>query len=104
MQRSSRVDYDAIAELYDSTPNREKSVDPSCPPISKLRLPPSSTTTTTTDTTKASTISPPQTSTAGAARLSWPNDKGSNDRPLPTVACTACRRPNSTTSMRQSLP
>jgi ubiquinone/menaquinone biosynthesis C-methylase UbiE len=28
MQRSSRVDYDAIAELYDSTPHREKSVDP----------------------------------------------------------------------------
>jgi hypothetical protein len=25
MQRSSRVDYDAIAELYDSTPHREKS-------------------------------------------------------------------------------
>jgi len=57
----------------------------SCPAISKLRLPPSSTTTTTTDTTKASTISPPPTSTVGAARLSWPNDKGSNDRPLPTA-------------------
>jgi ubiquinone/menaquinone biosynthesis C-methylase UbiE len=28
MQRSSRVDYDLIAELYDSTPHREKSVDP----------------------------------------------------------------------------
>jgi hypothetical protein len=28
MQRSSRVDYDAIAELYDSTPHREKSLDP----------------------------------------------------------------------------
>jgi ubiquinone/menaquinone biosynthesis C-methylase UbiE len=28
MQRSSRVDYDAIAELYDSSPHREKSVDP----------------------------------------------------------------------------
>ncbi|HTZ35331.1 MAG TPA: methyltransferase domain-containing protein [Stellaceae bacterium] len=28
MQRSSRVDYDAIAELYDSTPHREKSPDP----------------------------------------------------------------------------
>jgi SAM-dependent methyltransferase len=28
MQRSSRVDYDAIAELYDSTPHREKSADP----------------------------------------------------------------------------
>jgi ubiquinone/menaquinone biosynthesis C-methylase UbiE len=28
MQRSSRVDYDVIAELYDSTPHREKSVDP----------------------------------------------------------------------------
>jgi len=27
MQRSSRVDYDAIAELYDSTPHREKSAD-----------------------------------------------------------------------------
>jgi hypothetical protein len=28
MQRSSRVDYDAIAELYDSTPHRKKSADP----------------------------------------------------------------------------
>jgi ubiquinone/menaquinone biosynthesis C-methylase UbiE len=28
MQRSSRVDYDAIAELYDSTPHRGKSADP----------------------------------------------------------------------------
>jgi ubiquinone/menaquinone biosynthesis C-methylase UbiE len=28
MQRSSRIDYDAIAELYDSTPHREKSADP----------------------------------------------------------------------------
>jgi ubiquinone/menaquinone biosynthesis C-methylase UbiE len=28
MQLSSRIDYDAIAELYDSTPHREKSVDP----------------------------------------------------------------------------
>jgi ubiquinone/menaquinone biosynthesis C-methylase UbiE len=28
MQRSLRVDYDAIAELYDSTPHREKSADP----------------------------------------------------------------------------
>src|SRR5215813_12824756 len=28
MQRSPRVDYDAIAELYDSTPHREKSADP----------------------------------------------------------------------------
>src|SRR5262245_19311550 len=27
MQRSSRVDYDAIAKLYDSTPHREKSAD-----------------------------------------------------------------------------
>ena len=28
MQRSTRVYYDAIAELYDSTPHREKSADP----------------------------------------------------------------------------
>src|SRR5215475_13909582 len=28
MQRSSRVDYDALAALYDSTPHREKSADP----------------------------------------------------------------------------
>jgi transposase InsO family protein len=71
----------------------------------EVQLPPPSTTTTTTDTTKESTISPPPTSVAGAARLSWPNDKGSNDRPLPTVACSTARgRPNSITSMRQSLP
>jgi hypothetical protein len=61
--------------------------------------------TTTVDTTRASTISPQQTSIAGAVRLSWPNDKGSNDRPLPTVDCsTTCRPPDITTSMRQSLP
>ena len=28
MQRSSRVDYDALADLYDTTPHREKSADP----------------------------------------------------------------------------
>lgn len=28
MRQSSRVDYDVIAELYDSTPHREKSADP----------------------------------------------------------------------------
>jgi transposase InsO family protein len=57
------------------------------------------------DTTKASTISLPPTSTVGAARRSWPNDKRSNDSPLPTVACsTVCKRPDSTTSMRQILP
>jgi hypothetical protein len=28
MQRSTRVNYDAIAERYDSTPHREKSADP----------------------------------------------------------------------------
>lgn len=28
MQRSSRVDYDSIADRYDATPHREKSVDP----------------------------------------------------------------------------
>src|ERR1700730_18920409 len=31
MQRASCVDYDAIAELYDSTPHREKSADPELP-------------------------------------------------------------------------
>jgi ubiquinone/menaquinone biosynthesis C-methylase UbiE len=45
MQRSTRVDYDAIAELYDSTPHREKSVDPElaaflagCGPAASLTL------------------------------------------------------------------
>src|SRR5215831_12039977 len=28
MQRSTRVNYDAIADRYDSTPHREKSADP----------------------------------------------------------------------------
>jgi len=28
MQQSTRVNYDAIAERYDSTPHREKSADP----------------------------------------------------------------------------
>src|SRR3984893_14708424 len=45
MQRSSRVDYDAIAELYDSTPPCEKSADPQpiallagCGPAARLTL------------------------------------------------------------------
>jgi len=45
MQRSLRVDYDAIAELYDSTPHREKSADPElilflaeCAPAPNLTL------------------------------------------------------------------
>src|SRR5215472_16410763 len=45
MQRSSGVDYDAIAELYDSTPHREKSADPElilflagCAPAPNLTL------------------------------------------------------------------
>ena len=45
MQRSSRVDYDAIAKLYDSTPHREKSADPElaaflagCGPAASLTL------------------------------------------------------------------
>ena len=45
MQRSSRVDYDVIAELYDSTPHREKSADPEvvaflagCGPAASLTL------------------------------------------------------------------
>jgi ubiquinone/menaquinone biosynthesis C-methylase UbiE len=45
MKRSSRVDYDAIAELYDCTPHREKSVDPElmaflagCGPAASLTL------------------------------------------------------------------
>jgi ubiquinone/menaquinone biosynthesis C-methylase UbiE len=45
MQRSSRVDYDALAELYDSTPHREKSADPeliaflsACAPAASLTL------------------------------------------------------------------
>jgi hypothetical protein len=37
---------------------------------------------------KASAILPQPTSIVGAARLSWPNDKGSYDRPLPTVDCS----------------
>jgi hypothetical protein len=35
MQRSSRVDYDAIAPLYDSQPHREKSPDPA---LAKCRV------------------------------------------------------------------
>jgi len=45
MQRSSRVDYDAIAEVYDSTPHREKSADPEliaffagCGPAASMKL------------------------------------------------------------------
>src|SRR5204862_7729723 len=77
----------------------------SCPAISKPRSRPSSTTTTIAATTRASTISPRPTSTSDAVQPSWPNEKGSSDRPLPTAACsTGCRPPDFTTSMSQSLP
>jgi transposase-like protein len=58
---------------------------------------PSSTTTTTAATTRASTISPRPTSTSDAGQPSWPNEKGSSDRPLLTAACsTGCRPPDFT--------
>ena len=38
-------------------------------------------------------------------RIFWQNEKGSNDRPLPTAACgIACRPPDFTKPMSQSLP
>src|SRR3984893_11243126 len=77
----------------------------SCPAISKPRSRPSSTRIITAATTKASTISPRQTSTSGAAQPFSHNEKGSNDRPLATVACsTGCRPLDITQPMRQSLP
>jgi transposase InsO family protein len=75
----------------------------SCPAISKPRSPPSSKTTTTAATTRASTILPPPTSTSGAGQPSWQNEKGSNDRPSPTVACaTGCRLPESPNPMARA--
>ena len=69
----------------------------SCRAISKPRSAPSSTTTTTAATTRASATSPPPTSTSDAARPSCWNEKGSNDRPSNTDACsTASRRLTST--------
>src|SRR5437016_2691524 len=77
----------------------------SCPAISKPKSRPSSTTTTTAATTRASTISPRPTSTSDAAQPSWPNEKGSSDRPLLIAACsTGCRLPDFTNPMSQSLP
>src|SRR5437588_984381 len=44
-------------------------------------------------------------STADAVQPSWQNGKGSNDRLLPTAACsTNCGPSNSTTSRSQNLP
>ncbi len=38
-------------------------------------------------------------------RVSWQNEKGSNDRPSPSAACSsACRPPEFTKPMSQSLP
>ena len=55
-------------------------------------------------TTRASTISLPPTSTSGGPRIFWQNEKGSNDRPLPTAACsTGCTPPDFTKPMSQSL-
>ena len=54
--------------------------------------------------TRASTISPPPTSTSVAGRPSWQSEKRSNDRPLPTAACsTSCMPPDITKPMSQSL-
>ena len=56
-------------------------------------------------TTRASTISPPPTSTSGAGQPSWLNEKGSSSRPSPIVACaTGCRLPEITQTDGQSLP
>src|SRR5205085_5559414 len=45
------------------------------------------------------------TSTSDAAQPSWPNEKGSSDRPLLTAACsTGCRPPDITNPMSQSPP
>src|SRR3954451_20340472 len=72
---------------------------------SKRRSRPSSPTTTTADTTRASTISPRPTSTSDAALPSWQNEKGSNDTPSTIAACSiACRLPDTTNPMSQSLP
>ena len=41
----------------------------------------------------------------GGVTPSWQNEKGSNDRPSPTAACsTSCRLPEITKLMSQSLP
>ena len=46
---------------------------------------------------RASTISLPPTSTSDAGRSSWQNEKGSNDRPSPTAACSiSCTPPDFT--------
>src|SRR4029077_2877657 len=43
------------------------------------------------------------TSTSGAGQPSWQNEKGSNDRPSPTVACaTGCRLPEITKPMARA--
>jgi len=77
----------------------------SCPAISKPRSPPSSTTTTITAITRVSTISPRPTSILDVGQPFWQHEKGSNDRPSPTAACsTSCRPPEITKLMSQSLP
>jgi hypothetical protein len=44
-------------------------------------------------------------STSDTGQRSWPNAKGSNDRPLPSGACNiTCRPPDVITTMRQNLP
>jgi len=46
----------------------------------------------------------PPTSTTAVGQPSWPNENGSSDRPLPTLACSSgCRLPDVITSMSQSL-
>jgi hypothetical protein len=72
----------------------------SYPVISKPRSKPTSLTTITAVTMRASITSPRPTSTSDAAQPFWQNAKGSNDRPLPTVACsTSCTPPDFTNPM-----
>jgi len=76
------------------------------PATSRRRLRLSLTTTTIADITRASAISPPADVYCGHRPVILAERQGSNNRPLPTVACSSHLQAGRTftTSMRQSLP
>ena len=86
-----------IERWHQTLKNRIRWKITSCPVISKPRSRSSSTTTITAATTRASTISPRPTSTSGAVPPSWLSEKGSNDKPSPTDACSTGYTPLETT-------
>jgi transposase InsO family protein len=93
-----------IERWHQTLKNPSYSKTTSCLAISKPRSRPSSSTIITSATTRAWAISPRPTSTSGAAKQSSWKEKGSNERPSNSGACSIAKpQPKMQTEMRQSL-